>query len=199
MRRLAVTALVLVAAVGGGCGGDRSGGPKGRPDEIIGAAPDVTLRQRTARVAVETPTARSAGTITFPDRADVSATGRGDSPELADPLEVVDLVRGATDIVPYGGGEVRGASTIRYSFDVDLDVAAAHATTDARRQQLQQARSALGAATFYADVWIDSKGRIRRVQLPVDRHDKRPAYREVVLERLVTVDFYDFNGEGEKR
>jgi len=39
----------------------------------------------------------------------------------------------------------------------------------------------------------DSAGRVRRVQVPVDRRDKRPGYKDVVLERLVTVDFYDYN------
>lgn len=198
MRGIAAV-LAAVALVNVACGGDRSGGPKGRAADVIAAAPEVTLRQRSARVAVETPTARSAGVVQFPATVSVKVDGRGSSPELEDPLEVVDLVRGAVDIVPYGGAEVRGASTIRYSFDVDLDVAAQNASTPERRRQLEAAKAQLGAPTFYADAWIDASGRIRRVQVPVDRHDKRPAYTAVVLERLVTVDFYDFNGTGEKR
>lgn len=199
MSRLSATLVVIVALVASSCGGDRSGGPTGRPQEVVLAAPDRTLRQRSAKVSVETPTAKSSGTVTFPTTDHVTVSGSGPSPELDDPLEVIDLVRGAVDIVAYGGAEVRGASTIRYSFDVDLDVAAQDASTEARRAQLRQVRADLGKPTFYADVWIDSQRRIRRVQVPLDRRDKRPGYTAVVLERLVTVDFYDFNGQGEAR
>ena len=162
------------------------------------AAPDVTLHQRSARVAVDTPTATSAGTIVFPATQHVRVDGAAGSEELGDPVSVLDLVRGAVDIVPYGGAEVRGASTIRYSFDVDLDVAALHAATSDGRARIEQAKAALGRPRFYADVWVDGAGRVRRVQVPVDRRDQRPGYKDVVLEKLVTVDFYDFNRTGGK-
>ena len=188
-----VAGLLALSLAAAACGRDRSGGPKGAPDDVVHAAPDITTHQRSARVTVDTPTATSAGTIVFPTTQQVRVNGAGASEELGDPVSVLDLVRGAVDIVPYGGAEVRGASTIRYSFDVDLDVAALHAPTAAARARIEQAKAALGRPTFYADVWVDSAGRVRRVQVPVDRRDKRPGYKDVVLERLVTVDFYDYN------
>jgi hypothetical protein len=192
-------AALLIVAVTGACGGDRSGGPKGDPQQVVGSAPDATVRQQSASVAVDTPSAKSSGTVRFPLTEDVKVEGVDPAPEVVHPLDAIDYVRGAVDIVPYGGAEVRGASTIRYSFEVDLDVAAAHAPTPERRRELELEKQALGRPGFYADVWIDSQGRVRRVQVPVDKHDKRPAYRAVVLERLVTVDFWGFNGEKEQR
>jgi hypothetical protein len=126
----------------------------------------------------------------------MTSKGTGSPPELIDPALAVDYVRGAIDIVPYGGAEVRGASTIRYSFNVDLDIAAAHASDAPRQAAVGAIRTALGRPTFYADVWVDTAGRIRRVQVPLDKRDKRPGYRDAVLEKLVTVDFYDYNGGG---
>lgn len=188
---LALAALTSLSAVA--CGDDRSGGPTGRPVDVVLGAPAITLRQGTARVAVDTPTGTATGTITFPLAARMTARGTGTAPELSDPILAVDFVRGAVDVVPYGGGEVRGASTIRYSFDVDLDVAAAHATDEEHRAAITAVRAAIGRPTFYADVWVDSAGRIRRVQVPLDKRDKRPGYRQAVLEKLVTVDFYDYS------
>jgi hypothetical protein len=203
----AAAALALISVA---CGGDRSGGPTGAPEDVVRGAPAVTLRQARARVTVETPEASSVGEVTFPEGGRLTLTGAGyrgavaaGSPpdvlpaalrrvELTDPATVLDLVRGAVDITPYGGAEVRGAGTIRYSFDVDLDVAANDASTPARRAAIQQIRASLGRPTFYADVWVDSAGRVRRVQVPMDPHDKRPGYREVVLPRLITIDFYDY-------
>ena len=86
---------------------------------------------------------------------------------------------------------MRGASTIRYSFDVDLDVAV-HATprpptrpadVEGRHRPTDVLRGRL----------VDSRRLVRRVQVPLDKRDKRPGYQQAVLERLVTVDFFDYN------
>jgi hypothetical protein len=157
-------------------------------------APTTTLRQRSAKVAVHTPTGSADGTVTFPATATMTVAGVGGLPELSDPALAIDYVRGAVDIVPYGGAEVRGASTIRYSFDVDLDIAAVQAATPSHQAGLLALKASIGRPTFYADVWVDSRRLVRRVQFPLDKRDKRPGYREAVIERLVTVDFFDYNG-----
>src|ERR1700737_309317 len=54
---------VLALAVGPGCGGDRSGGPSGQPDEVVNRAPDVTLAAGTARIRINAPAATAQGVV----------------------------------------------------------------------------------------------------------------------------------------
>ena len=68
-----------------------------------------------------------------------------------DPLGAVGLLGAATDVVPYGGQEVRGASTIRYTFKVNP----ARATDPV---------VAAVPAGFEADAYVDARGRVLRVQ-----------------------------------
>ena len=77
------------------------------------------------------------------------------------------LLRGAQDVRPYGGEEIQGASTLRYSFVVDLAAAAA-ASPQTDRAVLEVANKAIGGVLEPADVWVDSKGRVRQLQMASD-------------------------------
>ena len=107
------------------------------------------------------------------------------------PLSVVDLVRGAVEVVSYGGTAVREASTFRYEIVIDVE-AAVRATPEGRKAAVRHLADRLGAAAFYADVWVDGEGRIRRVQLPVDKTVQRPGNRDRSRPRLITVDLFAF-------
>jgi hypothetical protein len=183
-RRIAsLAAFALAVAAAAGCGADRTGGPKGDPTTIVSTSPDRTIAAGTARVDVAIPGATAAGTIDFRDgRADLrvqppSATAH----ELRNPLVALDVVRAAVKVTPYGGAEVRGASTIKY----ELEVAPAEAL-----------EAALGGGltgdTFYADVFIDAQRRIRRVSIPLDLNERRPSRTNRILAKLATIDFHDF-------
>jgi len=63
--------VLVVALVATGCGGDRTGGPLGRPEDVVGQAPDVTLAAGTARILITSPTATAQGEVDL-----VGRTGR---------------------------------------------------------------------------------------------------------------------------
>jgi hypothetical protein len=77
------------------------------------------------------------------------------------------FLRGAQHVLPYGGQEVEGASTMRYSFVIDL-VAAQSAAAPGERPALAAAAGALGGVQEPSDVWLDSAGRVRRLQFATD-------------------------------
>jgi hypothetical protein len=77
------------------------------------------------------------------------------------------LLRGATKVLPYGGQEVAGTSTLRYSFVVDLAAASA-ASPPSDRPMLDAANKAIGGVLEPADVWIDRDGRVRQLQFATD-------------------------------
>ena len=191
MRRwFAVLVLAALAACGGATAGSR-----GEPEAVVGSAPDRTIGQGTARVEAAAPDASSAGRLRLSEAgAHLQPSGAGPDhayPELDQPLAVVDLVRGATEVVPYGGTAVRGVSTFRYETLIDVD-RAIRSTPPERREALRTFADRLPSRTFYADVWVDGEGRIRRVQLPVDKTAERPGSRDRRKPRLVTVDLFDY-------
>lgn len=191
---LAVGAVALVPA----CGSERTGGPRGAPEAVVRGAPDRTFAQRRARVEAAAPDAGSRGAVRF-DRPQpllpVTPPGAPAYPELTRPLGLVDLVRGAFRVVSYGGVEVRGVSTFRYEVLVNVERAVEAAPGD-RRGDVEGFLRALGRAPFYADVWIDAQGRVRRIQVPVDKTTRRPATRDRRPPRLITVDLFDFGPAG---
>lgn len=76
----------------------------------------------------------------------------------------LSFLRGATKALRYGGEEVRGVGTFRYSFLVDLAAAAAASPAD-QRAALTAAAVAIGPVLWPADVWLDAQGRVRRLQM----------------------------------
>ncbi len=191
MRRWFAVLLLPTLAV---CGG-RTAASTGAPEAVVRAAPDRTLEEVTARVEAAAPDASSAGRLRLSDAgARLRPSGRGqghDYAELNQPLAVVDLVRGASDVVSYGGTAVRGVSTFRYETLIDVD-RAVRSTPEPRREALRAFADRLSARAFYADVWVDGQGRIRRVQLPVEKTAQRPGQRDRRRPRLVTVDLFAF-------
>jgi hypothetical protein len=74
-----VIALIVTAAlVAAGCGGDRSGGPSGHPEDVVGQAPDLTLAAGTARIRINAPAATAQGVVDLGTR-----TGRLTFSDLA--------------------------------------------------------------------------------------------------------------------
>lgn len=177
---------VLCALVLAACGGDRTGGPQGDPTDIVSRAPDRTAAAGTATVAISLPSARASGVVDFGTglASDLRATPAAVEalPAAARrPGLALDVVRAVASIEPYGGSEVRGASTIRYELDI--------APTP---ELLEQLGGSLEGDTFYADVYIDSEFRIRRLSMPLDLNEGRPTRTNRILAKLIIIDFYDF-------
>lgn len=190
-----ITAAAALAVGGAACGTDRTGGPRGAPQAVVEAAPDRTVAAGGASFDATAPDGESDGEVRFADGALTGATTARNAtahPELTDPGSVPDLLRGAIASVSYGGAAVRGASTFRYETVINVERAVAETPPDRRPRMAAFAR-AIDAPAFYADVWIDADGRLRRIQLPVEKTTKRPADRAEELPRLVTVDFFDFD------
>lgn len=204
--------LTMSLAVAG-CGADRTGGPRGDPAAVVDAAPDRTMAAGRARFEASAPDAERTGMVDFgangqagsggtagdeasggdgePTGADPAGRVAPAHPELSYPRAVVDLVRGALAVESYGGAAVRGASTFRYETVINVE-RAVRETPVSRRAEVEELARRLGAPAFYADVWIDDEGRLRRVQVPVEKTTERPAARSKRLPQLVTVDFFDF-------
>jgi hypothetical protein len=74
----AVAISVLFLLVVAACGGDKSGGPSGAPDDVVTRAPDVTLSAGTARIRINSPSATASGVVDLRNesgRLSVSAPG----------------------------------------------------------------------------------------------------------------------------
>ena len=192
--------LFTVALVTSACGTDRSGGPRGEPQAVVDASPDRTLTARSAGFEASAPSAIRAGRVSFDDAGEViaetSARNVAQHPELQDPRSMVDLIRGALAAESYGGAAVRGASTFRYETVINVERAVAE-TPPAGRARMEAFAELLGSPAFYADVWIDGEGRLRRIQLPLEKTTERPEARSKRIPQLVTVDFVDFDSRSE--
>ena len=190
-QALLVPGLVTLLAT---CGSS-AGGYRRTPEAVVRSAPDRTLAEATAHVEAAAPDASSAGRVRLPVAdAPLQPTGPGagkEYPELRHPLAVVDLVRGALEVVSYGGTAVRDTATFRYETVIDVEEAV-RATPEDRRPAVRAFADRLGAPAFYADVWVDDEGRLRRVQVPVEKTSQRPPSRDRSKRRLVTVDFFAF-------
>ena len=185
--RLVFVTFVTVAMATAACGKDRSGGPRGDATSIVMKSPDITAAAGRAKVHVATPNATGDGTVDFGGATAHVAVRPGNQPEpeFANPALALDIVRSVVSVLPYGGAEVRGASTIKYEVDVapppDL---------------LAKLGQTMKHDTFYADVFVDSKGRVRELARPIDLNEPRPSQSKQILAKQVTVDFYDFGGTG---
>lgn len=85
-----------------------------------------------------------------------------------DPTAALNYLRGVTDdIKVVGKEEVRGASTTHYKAVVDLRKAAREVPADLK-DDIAQIAEQLGSDTIDTDVWIDTEGRLRKLQYAVD-------------------------------
>lgn len=83
--RLLFIGAIGVALLGfAGCGGDKSGGPVGAPEDIVGRAPDTTLATGTAEIYVTSPTAEARGAVDLRSRDGRLAVTAQGHPKPAD-------------------------------------------------------------------------------------------------------------------
>jgi len=99
-------------------------------------------------------------------KLDPQVFGGGGEIGQSDPKSAVGALRGATNVKRVGNEEVRGTRTTRYRVTIDAQQAVDNAPED----QLDEVRNsvmALGSDSTPADVWIDAKGRLRKIRLHV--------------------------------
>jgi hypothetical protein len=219
--RKAIVSVLALAAVLSACSGDRTGGPAASPERVVGQAADLTLAAGTAQVKIQSPDALASGVVDFqahsgrltlravvqPVPIDVLIAGgagyarsgpgwqrlSGVVPTVlagGDPFADPDLLRGAIYFLSDGGAEVDGASTIRYTLHIDPDKAVAATPPDRQPdvRRVLQGRT----APFTADVWIDSAGRARRIEVPTDLRATTPPTRVDRLPIASDVDYVTF-------
>jgi hypothetical protein len=181
-----------VAAATGACGSDRTGGPRGLAVDVVAAAPAATRAAGSARFEVAVPTTGVAGEVDLeagredPDRPFPSVI-----PEHARPLAAVALVAGAVEVEPYGGQGIRGVSTFRYEVEISPE-RAARLATGPERDVIERLARSTEAPTIFGDLWIDSEGRLARVQIPLDPEEARPRGDSKATVKVVTVDLFDY-------
>jgi hypothetical protein len=214
------TAVLAAALLVAACSGDRSGGPRGAPEVVVGDAPQHTIAARTASVIVNgtdmsatgvvdltTGTSRldiSDGSTVVRSGSDVWIKGKGEaafsridpadlpaSLRPVDPAAAVDLLGGAVHILSDGGAEVRGASTLAYTLGID-PARAASGLPAGRAAAVQRLTDDAGGGELQVQVAIDSLGRVRRVLLPVPLRSGPPTTRVDGEPVAVTIDFASF-------
>ena len=192
VRRAAAAALLLGAL--GGCTDGDPGVPTGSPVAVLAAAPDRTLRAGTAEISITSDLAEYHGSVDFSGGSGTvtPAVPRGaedpapqalragvdlgaDDPLVGatsyNPFFAIDVVRGATNVRPFGGRQVKGNTALQYRIDIDLD-RAVDAAPDASRDALRAAIDPIRAGDgFTTDVFVDSNGRFVRIDLPRDLAD----------------------------
>jgi hypothetical protein len=85
----------------------------------------------------------------------------------SDPNGSLDALRGAaSDVERVGSENVRGTRTTHYRVTLDVEQAVANAPED-QREQVRGSVTALGSEPIPADVWVDGKGRLRKMRLRV--------------------------------
>jgi hypothetical protein len=187
-----------------GCGGDRSGGPKGTPAAIVGNAPDLTVAAGTAQVILDAPAGSGTGVADLRDgrvsldvvRAPGSQKGtvvrtadgvferfgtgwqKGAGPLLPDPLAAGDPVLGINLIrgmvKVLSDGGAQVRSASTFRYTVTVDPVQAREGTPPAAAPVLDAYLGARTARFPIDVWIDGKGLIRRVQVPTGLRGDAP-------------------------
>jgi hypothetical protein len=120
---------------------------------------------------------------------------------LVRPGAALDLafLRGAVKVLPYGGEEMMGANTIRYSADIDLGQAIANSPPD-QRPALEAALQAIGPVIWPVDVWLDDEGRVRHLEMAENPESHTTTTKGNILYfkdmgnplPFTDIDFYDF-------
>jgi hypothetical protein len=160
---------------------------------VVGQAPELTVAAGRAQVTRAGQGVVTEGPIDLrTGRARMQVTGQGRAQAfLTDPVLALDLVPGAVNVRSYGGVQVQEASAFRY--EVDIDPARALAAAPAERRD--RLGALLPAEPFFADVFIDGHGRIRRILLPIDLSEPRPMGRQKRIPAMLTIDFHEFPEE----
>ena len=100
-------------------------------------------------------------------KLDPKVFGGGGQIGQSDPNGSLDALRGVKGNVKRVGSEtVRGTRTTHYRVTIDADQAV-NSAPEAQRDEVRNSIGTLGSKTIPADVWIDGKGRLRKVRLHV--------------------------------
>src|ERR1700704_1841136 len=100
-------------------------------------------------------------------KLDPKVFGGGGQIGQSDPNGSLDAPRGVKGSVKRVGTEkVRGTNTTRYRVTIEADQAV-NSAPEAQRDEVRNSIGTLGSKTIPADVWIDGKGRLRKVRLHV--------------------------------
>jgi hypothetical protein len=110
-------------------------------------------------------------------------------PQPGNPIVVLDLLRGVTESIPYGGSLIRGHPAFRYEVILDPSIAADRAPVD-RRDVLRRLRTPLEG-----DVWVDQEGRARRLQVGNDLTVRTTTTDRRGAPVATTIDLYGFEGD----
>jgi hypothetical protein len=197
-RFLRVLAVVLLALGATACkGGSGDAGPTGKPATVVAKAPDITFATLGAHVVGAAPGVTATGRVDFKTGGDaLSIRGlKKASPPfgVTQPAAMIDLLRGVVAVRSYGGSEVQGDGTKHYEVDIDLFKAITSTPVGPRRVTLHLLDAQLGPDNkVWADVFIDSAGRVRRVLLPVKTDSDRPYGQSKIIPQMVSVDYSDF-------
>lgn len=100
-------------------------------------------------------------------KLDPQMFGGGGEIGQSDPNGSLDALRGAKgDVKRVGSEKVRGTRTTHYRVAIDAEQAVDNAPAE-QRDEVRNSIGALGSRTIPADVWVDGKGRLRKVRLRV--------------------------------
>jgi hypothetical protein len=100
-------------------------------------------------------------------KLDPQVFGGGGEIGQSDPNGSLDALKGAKgDVKRVGSEKVRGTSTMRYRVAIDAEQAV-NSAPEEQRDEVRNSIAALGSRTIPADVWVDGKGRLRKVRLRV--------------------------------
>ena len=100
-------------------------------------------------------------------KLDPQAFGGGGEIGQSDPSGSLDALRGAKgDVKRVGSEKVRGTRTTRYRVSIDAEQAV-NGAPEEQRDEVRNSIGALGSGTIPADVWVDGKGRLRKIRLRV--------------------------------
>lgn len=95
---------------------------------------------------------------------DISGLARAGT---GNPTYALDNLRGATNVSVVGEERVRGDKTTHYRATIDTNKAVDAAPAD-ERDALRKANDFLGNQRIPADIWLDTEGRLRKLQYTVD-------------------------------
>ena len=96
----------------------------------------------------------------------------------------LDALRGVKgDVKRVGSDKVRGTRATHYRVTIDADQAV-NSAPEGQRDEVRNSIGALGSKTIPADVWVDGKGRLRKVRLHV-------AASSTTTKGLVAFEFFD--------
>jgi hypothetical protein len=99
-------------------------------------------------------------------KLDPQLFGGGGEIGQSNPKGSLDALRGVKSVKRIGSESLRGTTTTRYRATIDAQQAVDNAPED-QRAEVQSSVAALGSGRVPADVWVDGKGRLRKIRLHI--------------------------------